>query len=118
MALIVLLPDMPDWVRIGLVGLVAVLMLFSFVKYMIIFLHLRREFPNGKNRPDPKADSCGRLIRPRILRRIRTGRIPRRRGSKREFGFPGSCERMEIGMLCSRCKKTPRRGVHHPDGGG
>lgn len=68
MALIVLLPDMPDWVRIGLVGLVAVLMLFSFVKYMIIFLHLRREFPKREEPPDPKADSCGRLIRPRIFK--------------------------------------------------
>ena len=55
MALIVLLPDMPDWVRIGLVGLVAVLMLFSFVKYMIIFLHLRREFPKREEPAGPKS---------------------------------------------------------------
>ena len=45
MALIVLLPDMPDWVRIGLVVLVAALMLFSFIKYMMMFLHLRRDLP-------------------------------------------------------------------------
>ncbi len=55
MALIVLLPDMPDWVRIGLVGLVAVLMLFSFVKYMIIFLHLRREIPKQEEPAGPKS---------------------------------------------------------------
>ena len=55
MALIVLLPDMPDWIRIGLVGLVAVLMLFSFVKYMIIFLHLRREFPKREEPAGPKS---------------------------------------------------------------
>lgn len=45
MALIVLLPDMPDWVRIGLVVLVAALMLFSFIKYMMMFLHIRQDLP-------------------------------------------------------------------------
>lgn len=45
MALIVLLPDMPNWVRIGLVVLVAALMLFSFIKYMMMFLHIRRDLP-------------------------------------------------------------------------
>lgn len=54
MALIVLLPDMPDWVRIGLVCLVAALMLFSFIKYMIIFLHLRRELPSKERPASPK----------------------------------------------------------------
>ena len=54
MALIVLLPDMPDWVRIGLVCLVAALMLFSFIKYMIIFLHLRRELPPKERPASPK----------------------------------------------------------------
>ena len=45
MALIVLLPDMPDWVRSGLVVPVAAWMLFSFIKYMMMFLHLRRDLP-------------------------------------------------------------------------
>ena len=55
MALIVLLPDMPDWVRIGLlVGLVAVLMLFSFVKYMIIFFApASGEFPKREEPAGP-----------------------------------------------------------------
>ena len=52
MALIVLLPDMPNWVRIGLVVLVAALMLFSFIKYMMMFLHLRRDLPAKDNAAD------------------------------------------------------------------
>lgn len=52
MALIVLLPDMPNWVRIGLVVLVAALMLFAFIKYMMMFLHLRRDLPAKDNAAD------------------------------------------------------------------
>ncbi len=52
MALIVLLPNMPDWVRIGLVILVAALMLFAFVKYMMMFLHLRRDLPQKDSPAD------------------------------------------------------------------
>ena len=45
MALIVLLPDMTDWVRVALVALVCLLMLFSFFNYMKVFLHIKKTMP-------------------------------------------------------------------------
>ena len=49
MALIVLLPDMPGWVRVALVGLVCLLMLFSFFNYMRVFLRIKKTMPTGKD---------------------------------------------------------------------
>ena len=45
MAFIVLLPDMPGWVRVALVALVCLLMLFSFFSYIRVFLRIKRTLP-------------------------------------------------------------------------
>lgn len=45
MAAIVLFPDMPGWLLIGLVVLVALVMLFAFLGYLKTFLGARRELP-------------------------------------------------------------------------
>lgn len=44
MAAIVLIPQMPNGVRLCLIGLVAVLMLFAFFKYMSVFFKVRRTY--------------------------------------------------------------------------
>lgn len=46
MALILFIP-MPQWLFIGLITLVAVLMLFAFYNYVRVFLTLRRELPSS-----------------------------------------------------------------------
>ena len=45
MALIVLLPDMADWVRLLLLALVAVWMLFAFFNYMRVYLGITKTLP-------------------------------------------------------------------------
>ena len=49
MAVIVLIPQMPDWVRLCLIALVAVLMLFAFFNYMSVFFKVRRTYLSGED---------------------------------------------------------------------
>ncbi len=46
-AAIVLWKDMPHWLVVALVALVAVLMLFAFVRYLQLFLTIRKDVPSG-----------------------------------------------------------------------
>lgn len=57
MALIVMLPNMPEWVRIILLGIVALLMLFAFFNYMRIFLGIKKELPPKSASAKSAADS-------------------------------------------------------------
>lgn len=45
MALIVLLPNMEEWVRVLLLAIVALLMLFSFFNYMRLYLGIKKTLP-------------------------------------------------------------------------
>ncbi len=45
MAVIVLLPDMPGWVRALLVGVVILLMLFAFFNYLCMFIGIKKTMP-------------------------------------------------------------------------
>ena len=46
-AAIVLWKDMPHWLVVALVALVAALMLFAFVRYLQLFLSIRKDVPSG-----------------------------------------------------------------------
>lgn len=47
-AAIVLWKDMPHWLVVALIAFVGALMLFAFLRYLQLFLHIRKEIPSAE----------------------------------------------------------------------